>query len=216
MLQKWMGSIGGVMALLVSGAAFADTPKLHPLEKLCVTYELSGEMMEGQHEQCHRQWAYESYRLERTKIKVPGFNHTQSRTVVTIGPDIYSIDREAGTGTKMQNPVYDEMVKASRDNPEGLVSTYAEAMNMQATGETEEILGRYCKVYANPEMGEACMTDDGILLRMRMPQMAMTAVKVAENAGDSAIYDLPGKVRVTAGPALPQNMQEMMKQHQQR
>ncbi len=216
LMQKWMGATAGVLTLLGSGTAVADTPKLHPLEKLCITYEISGQMMAGEHEQCHRQWAYETYRIENTKISVPGFSQTQRQTVVTIGPDIYTVNTESGTATKTKNPMYERMVRMAKDNPDGLVSAYADAMGMQPTGKTEEILGRSCEVYANPKMGEACVSDDGIMLRMRMPQMTMTAVEVAEEAGDPAIYDLPDQVRVTEGPELPQNMQDMMKQYQQR
>ena len=78
----------------------AETPKFHPIEELCVSYKSSGQMMEGEALQCHRRFGHESYRIETTTIKIPGMSQTQKQTSVTIGPDVYAINRQAGTATK--------------------------------------------------------------------------------------------------------------------
>ncbi len=100
MTLRLIGASACALALLASPAMAADTPKLHPVEALCVTYQLSGQMMEGTNVQCHRQHGYETYRLETNTIKIPGMTRTTSSTTVTIGADVYAINREAGTATK--------------------------------------------------------------------------------------------------------------------
>jgi hypothetical protein len=207
-----IGLTGAFLALSVSCAAAADMPKLHPIEALCVTYEMSGQMMEGDSVQCHRHYANESYQIQNTTIKIPGMTQTQSQTTVTIGPDIYAINRQAGTATKTKNPMYDGMAKSEGMSP----ADYAHSMGMSPDGTSQEYLGLTCAVYRNPSLGEICMTDDGILLRMKMPQMTQTATEVRREEGDPAIYALPSQVRVTEGPDLSQGIQGLMKQYQQR
>lgn len=202
-----------VAAMLSAGAAAAgDNPKFHPIEELCVAYEISGQMMEGEALQCHRKHAYESYRVDSMTIKIPGMTQTQRQTTVTIGPDVYAINRETGTATKTKNPMYNDMVGSQGMSP----ADYAQSMGMSAAGTTQEYLGLTCDVYRNPSLGEICMTDDGIVLRMKMPQMTQTATEVKREPGDPAIYDLPNQVRVTEGPDMSQGIQGLMKQYQQR
>jgi hypothetical protein len=190
-------------------ATAADTPKLHLVEALCITYQISGQMMEGTNVQCHRQYGHETYRLETTKIKIPGFAQTQSKTTVTVGADIYAINRDAGTATKTKNPMYDGMAKSAGTDP----AEFLRAMGMSPTGTTEEILGLRCTVYQSTALGDMCMTDDGITLRSKMPSMTMTATEVRRDEGDPAIYALPGQVEVKEGPDLSQGIQGLMKQY---
>ena len=212
-MLKFIAPASTALVMLASAAAMADTPKLHPIGELCVAYKTGGQMMKGESIQCHRRNAYESYRVETTTIKIPGMTQTQHQTVVTIGPDIYTINQQAGTATKTKNPMYDGMAKSEGMTP----ADYARSMGMSPDGSTQEYLGIVCNVYRNPQLGEICMTDDGILLRMKMPQMTQTATEVRRgDAGDPAVYDLPNQVRVTEGPDLSQGLQGLMKQYQQR
>ncbi len=91
---------------------------------------------------------------------------------------------------------------------------YARSMGMTPTGVTEEHLGLTCSVYRSPSIGDMCMTDDGIMLRTKMPQMTMTATEVRRDEGDAVIYVLPGQVTVTEGPDLSQGIRGMIKQYQ--
>ncbi len=209
-MLKSICAIMGSLLLLSPAATAADPPKLHPIEALCVTYEISGQMMEGDSVQCHRQYANQSYQIQNTTIKIPGMTQTQQQTNVTIGPDVYAINRQAGTATRTKNPMYDDLAKAEGMSP----ADYAQSMGMSPDGTTQEYLGLTCAVYRNPSLGEICMTDDGILLRMKMPQMTQTATEVRREEGDPAIYDLPNQVRVTEGPDLSHGIQGLMKQYQ--
>jgi hypothetical protein len=184
-MMKWAPAVGFAALLLTAmPAAAADTPKLHPVEAMCVTYQISGQMMEGTNVQCHRQHGHETYRLETNTIKIPGMKQTTSSTTVTVGPDIYAINREAGTATKTKNPMYDGMAKSGGKDP----AEYPRAMGMSPTGTTEELLGLRCSVTRSPALGDMRMTDDGITLRSKMPSMTMTATEVRRDGGDPAIY----------------------------
>lgn len=209
-MGKWIVALLTGASLLTAAPGHAGTPKLHPIEALCVTYTIGGQMMAGDSIQCHRQYANESYQVQNTKIKIPGMTQTQSQTTVTIGPDIYNIDRAAGTATKTKNPMYDRMAKSDGMTP----ADYARSMGMSPTGASEEHLGLRCDVYQSQMMGNICMTEDGIMLRMQMPNMTMTATEVRREAGDPGIYALPGQVRVTEGPDLSQGLKGLMKQYQ--
>ena len=76
-MMKWAPAVGFAALLLTAmPAAAADTPKLHAVEAMCVTYQISGQMMEGTNVQCHRQHGHETYRLETNTIKIPGMKQT--------------------------------------------------------------------------------------------------------------------------------------------
>jgi hypothetical protein len=203
-------AIGGATAALTVGAAAAETPRLHPFEELCVAYATTGQMMEGNGNQCHRHYGYEAYRQETIRFKVPGMAQTQSHTFVTIGPEIYDVDPRAGTATKTRNPLYDALVKGGGKDPEAV----ARAAGMVPTGGSDTLLGLSCRLYAGQLLGEMCMTDDGIVLRLTLAGMSMTATEVQRGeSGDPAIYDLPGKATVIDAPPMPRGLQDLMKQY---
>ena len=129
-----VGLTGVFVALSVSFAAAADMPKLHPIEALCVTYEMSGQMMEGDSVQCHRHYANESYQIQNTTIKIPGMTQTQSQTTVTIGPDIYAIgDRCSHAEASLaEGEVFDGEVECPRHGAAFSLSS-GEALTLPAT-----------------------------------------------------------------------------------
>ena len=105
--------------------------------------------------------------------------------------------------------MYEGIAKSADREP----ADYAKAIGMSPNGKTEEHLGLPCNVYSNPQIGDMCMTEDGITLRTKMPNMTMTATEVRRDAGDTAIYDLPKQLKIQEGPDLSQGIQGLMKQY---
>ena len=189
------------MAACTAGEA---TPKLHPLEAACLSYEMTGQMQSGTVTRCHRKFGYEQYEIQNITIGVMGMTQTQNQHVITIGDTIYSIDLSTNTGTKTQNPMYESIVSAMEGkSPEEASAEFMTAMGMTATDQTKTIAGETCTVYQSAQMGTTCMTQTGLMLEqliMGMGQVA-TAVTVGDG-GEDANYTLYETVPITDGPDL--------------
>jgi len=192
--------------LVLACAASADPgwPKMHPLEKGCVTYQMSGQMQSGTVTRCHRNYAYESYEIQNVTIGLAGFSQTQTTHTITIGNTIYAINLATNTATKTENPMYDGLADALKNtSPEEMGAAFLDAMGMTPTGQTKTIAGETCSVYSSQMMGTSCFTPDWLLLEQSVMGMKQTAVSVDRSTGgDDANYTLYQTVSVTEGPDL--------------
>ena len=206
----------GVLCLAWGTPLIANdaTPRLHPTEKACVTYESSGQMMSGTTTRCHRDYAYEQYEIQNTEIGFAGITQQQNQHTITIGEWIYAIDLQTNTGTKTANPMYDGLVSALEDSSsEEMTATFMSAMGMNATGETKTIADTSCNVYTSMQMGSVCMTDGGLMLEQSFMGNTQTATNVSiGDGGDDANYTLYQTVPITDGPDLSNGLQGLMDQ----
>lgn len=191
-----------------------ETPRLHPTEKACVSYESSGQMMSGTTTRCHRDYAYEQYEIQNTEIGFAGITQQQNQHTITIGEWIYAINLQTNTGTKTANPMYAGLVSALEDSSsEKMSATFMSAMGMTATGETKTIADTSCSVYTSMQMGSVCMTDGGLMLEQSFMGNTQTAVSVSiGDGGDQANYTLYQSVPITDGPDLSNGLQGLMDQ----
>ncbi len=190
------------------------TPRLHPTEAACITYEMTGQMQSGTTTRCHRNWAYEQYEIQDITIGMAGFSQSQSAHIITIGDTIYNIDVAAGTGTQTTNPMYDSLVNnMSGASAEDLSAQFMAAMGMSPTGETKAIADTPCDMYASQGLGTVCMTDGGLMLEqsvMGMGQVA-TSVSIGDGGADEN-YTLYQNVTLTEGPDLSNGLQGLLGQ----
>jgi hypothetical protein len=211
-----------VLVLIAAPFAFAladDTPVLHPIEAVCISYELSGEMQQGTTTRCHRDYGYEQYETQNISIGFGGFSQTQNQHTITIGDTIYAIDLTTNTGTKTINPMYDDMVNAMQGSEPGeLGDEFITAMGFTPTGATKSIAGTTCNVYNSPMMGTACLTDSGLMLEQSIMGNSTVATDVSIGDGGSDVnYTLYQNVPITDGPDLSDmpSLQDLMNQGQQ-
>ncbi|MCI4643512.1 MAG: hypothetical protein MRY64_01885 [Hyphomonadaceae bacterium] len=194
------------MLAISAAPAFAnpDTPKLHPVEKACVTYEMNGQMQSGTVTRCHRDFGYESYEIQDVSIGFGGFSQTQTTHTITIGDTIYTIDLQSNTATQTTNPMYAGLADAMEDaSPEELGASFLEAMNMSPTGETNTVAGEGCTVYSSPMMGTACFTSDWLMLEQSVMGMGQSATSVDRTSGGAdENYTLYQNMTVSDGPDL--------------
>ena len=193
-------------AALLAGPAAAEsaTPKLHPVEKACVTYDLGGQMQSGTLTRCHRDFAYETYEIQNVSIGFGGFSQTQTSHTITVGDTIYNVDTKAKTATKTDNPMYDSLVSALQNSSaEDMGSAFLDAMGMTSTGTTKTVAGETCTVYSSQMMGQACLSSDWLMLEQTVMGMTQTATSVSrDTGGDDANYTLYQTVSVSNGPDL--------------
>ena len=209
-------AITAVAAAFFSATAQANdaTPKLHPTEAACITYESSGQMMTGTTTRCHRDYAHEVYEIVNTNISFAGITQSQNQHTITIGEWIYAINLETNTGTKTKNPMYDGLVSALKDSsPEEMTAVFLNAMNMTDTGQSKTVVGVSCRVYTSAMMGTVCLTDGGLMLEqsfMGSTQIA-TDVAIGESGADEN-YTLYQSVPITEGPDLSNGLQGLIDQ----
>lgn len=207
-----MGFVGVFWA--TSLMANDATPRLHPTEKACISYETSGQMMSGTTTRCHRDYAYEQYEIQNTEIGFAGITQQQNQHTITIGEWIYAIDLETNTGTKTANPVYSGLVSSLKNSSaEEMSATFMSAMGMTATGETRTVAETSCDVYTSAQMGSVCMTDGGLMLEQEFMGTTQIAVRVSiGDGGDDANYTLYQSVPISDGPDLSNGIQGLMEQ----
>ena len=190
-----------------------DTPRLHPLEAACIDYELTGQMMNGTVERCHRQYGYESFEIQNGTMTFGGFTQQQNQNTIVIGNTIYSIDLQKQTGTRTVNPMYDKLVaQLEGKSPEEMNETFMTAMGFTATGESKSIAGHDCRVFTSAMMGTLCMSSDALMLEQSIMGNTRTAtsVSVGESGADEN-YSQYTQVSITEGPDLskmPQGQQQ--------
>ena len=203
-------------AFSAQSSADDSTPILHPVEAVCIDYEMSGQMQQGTSTRCHRDFAYETFEIQETSIGFGGFSQTQNMHNITIGDTIYAIDLSTNTGTQTTNPMYAGLVVALQDtDPADMADAFIAAMGFTATGATETIAGATCNVYSSGMMGTMCLMDNGLLLQQSVMGNTQTAVSVSiGDGGDDANYTLYQTVPITQGPDLS-NLQNLMNPGQQ-
>ncbi len=203
-----------ILAGACSGPTIANdgTPVLHPVEAVCIEYELTGQMMNGTTTRCHRDYAYEQYEIQNMSIGFGGFSQSQNQHNITIGDTIYAIDLSTNTGTKTINPMYAGLVSAlDNQSPDEMGAAFINAMGFNQTGATKTIAQNNCNVYNAPQMGTVCLTDNGLMLEQSIMGNTTTAVSVTiGDGGADANYTLYQNVPITDGPDLSNGLQGLI------
>lgn len=204
-------ALGVVVAMAVPGIAFGGNPKLHPVEAVCIEYQLSGQMQKGTMIQCHRDHGYEQYQIQNVTIEVSGFKQSNEQHTITIGDTIYAIDLKTRSGTRIKNPMYERMAAALEGKSPGeMAGAFTTAMGLRPTGQTKKIAGRQCASHSSPALGELCLSEDGLLLEMSVMGNVTTAVSVSlGESGEAANYRLHETVPISEGPDLSK-LQKLM------
>jgi len=201
----------GVATMIAMFASVAQanesTPRLHPVEKVCVEYEHSGQMQSGSSTRCHRDYGYEIYEIQNLSMGLAGITQTQRQHNITIGDTIYAIDPETNTGTKTRNPMYDGIVRSvGESSVEELSEHLLSVMGMTPTGRSKSIAGETCIIHDSSMLGSACLTDGGVLLEQEVLGNTMRATSVTYDEGDDANYTLYRTAQITKGPDLSEGL----------
>ncbi len=207
-------ALGAAFALPVA-AANPDTPRLHPVDAVCIDYEHSGQMQSGTSTKCHREYGYEQYEISELTIGMAGFSQSQSTFTVIIGDTVYAIDTTANTATQTVNPMYQGIADAvDQAGSDSVSDAFLNAMGMTPTGQTQTVVGLTCNVYSSSMMGSACFTDDGLMLQQNVMGMQVTATAVAYDEGVSENYRRHETATITQGPDLSNGLGGLLDQLQ--
>ena len=214
-LTTAMAAISALAMPAVSASANSNTPKLHPVEKVCIDYTMTGQMMNGTTTRCHRDFAYEQYEIQDMTVGFGGFTQTQQSHVITIGETIYNINTATNTATQATNPFYSQMVSAlSNSSPSEMGAAFMSGMGFTATGSSKTIAGMSCATYSSAQMGNVCMTENGLMLEQSFMGNTQTATSVnVGSAGDAANYTAYQQASVSQAPDLSNGLQGLMDQY---
>ena len=195
-------------------ASKSTTPKLHPIEKMCVEYVSEGQFMNGTTISCHRKWAYERYEIVTTEVGVAGMTQTQNQHTIYIGDQIYAINLDTNTATQTTNPAYAGLVASMKNaTPEEMSATFIKGMNFTPNGEAKTIANMECNGYSAPQLGTACLTPEGVMLEQEFMGNTQRATSISFNkSGDNANYTLYKNVPVSEGPDLSNGLGGLMEQ----
>ena len=215
--MKFLGCLL-LIILTFSTIAHAESPILHPVEAACITYEMTGQMMNGTTTRCHREHAYEQYEIQNMTVGIAGLTQSQNTHTITIGDTIYAIDLDNNTGTQTTNPMYQSLVSSMQgQDPEEMSNAFISAMGYTPTGETKTIVNYDCLVYNSAQLGTVCLTTNGLMLEQSVMGNTTTAVSISVgDGGEDANYTLYQNVTISEGPDLSNmpSLQDLMNQSQ--
>lgn len=197
-----------------SSSSSSGTPRLHPVEKMCITYVSSGQVMNGTTTSCHRKWAYERYEIVYSEVGFAGITQTQNQHTIYIGDQIYAIDLDKNTGTQTTSPAYAGLAAAMRNSdPSQMSATFIASMGFTPTGESKTIANMDCDGYSAAQLGTACLTPEGVMLEQEFMGNRQVAESVTfSEGGDDRNYTLYQKVPITEGPDLSNGIGGLMDQ----
>jgi len=216
--SKILSAAAVLVTLAAPAVADPTTPKLHPVDEVCVDYTTSGQMQSGESTRCHRDFAYEMYEIMSMTIGIGGFGQTQNTHTITVGETIYNINLENNTATKTTNPMYQGMLNAlSGSSPEEMSAAMMAQMGLSPTGASQTIAGLTCNVFSSQMVGSVCFTDDWVMLEQSFMGTTQRATSVSYESGEAANYTLYQTMAVTDGPDLSNgiNLDDLMSQFPQ-
>ena len=209
-MHRTCTALACLLAAPLVSSADTNSPSLHPVNEVCIIYEMSGQMMNGTTTRCHRDHGYEMYELEDLQIGFGGFGQSQKAHRITIGDTIYAIDLKTNRATKTKNPMYDHIAGAlERDGAGQISDQFMTAMGYTPTGQTKTIAGQTCEVHTSQFVGSACLTNDLLSLEQDVMGNKMTAQSVSYGPGDASKYSLPAGMTVHDGADLSNGIPEM-------
>lgn len=205
---------GALFVLAGNSAADNSTPRLHPVEEVCIVYKSTGPMMSGTTTRCHRDYAYEVYEIQKLKIGFAGMTQSQNQHTITIGDTIYAINLDTMTGTQTANPMYEGLVSSMENStPEEMSAAFIAGMGFTPNGQSKTIAGTDCNVYTSMQMGTVCLTADGLMLEQEFMGTGQIAESVSiGDGGADANYTLYQTVPITEGPDLSNGLQGILEQ----
>jgi hypothetical protein len=183
-----------LLALAALPAAAQDRPPLHPSRDVSVTYRVEGGPAgPGGPMEMRLSWLNAERKL---RMDMPG---GQGWTVTELGTGAAFMVQDQARMVMQMPP------DPSRPNPA------TPPANMRFTrGGTETLLGQRCTVWTmrSPEgEGEACVTEDGVMLRSRGAAAgasgSMVATEVSYAAQDPARYRAPQGYQTMTMPGMP-------------
>lgn len=208
----------GLLMAGFSASAVHSSDRFHSIEKMCVSYQMVGQLVNGTIKRCHRNYAHEWFEIRDLETGIAGITQRQNEHTIVIGDKIYAIRPAQGTGTVTQNPMYQSFKDAlarSGNNIDAISQTFFNAMGFQATGETKTIAGYQCTVQSSQSIGKGCFTPDFVMLEQSFLGNTQTATKVSiGDDGGSENYDLWQKVSLSEGLDLRDgiNIEDLVRQ----
>lgn len=173
----------------------------------CATYEQTGGMA-GTVTECSRAWD-ESYSIEKLTMSMMGMTQSRNEHVIRKDGEILSWDRATKQGTRTKDPMHARLEERFGDSDMADVGAeMAEAMGYAKTGTSKTIAGEDCDVWANPQLGDICLTEDFIALEQSMSQGPMSFRRTATSVdrstdGEAANYTVPDDVTLRDPRAMP-------------
>ena len=197
----------------VSSDSGAAEQKLHPLETYTVKYKIEGNA-KGEKTQYSKDWGRTLCWKEVSEATMPGVGTVKkNEQIVTTIKDgeqwIYSINLDDNSGTKIKNPMFEEVSADMKGkDPKEFSEKFMTDMGGKVVGE-KVVNGEKCKIWDISGGAKACITEDLIMVESSVDlggiSVKETAVEVKRNSAEpDNICDL-GNAKI-----VETNIKEMM------
>lgn len=171
------GGSGGWSSSGGSSSSGEDVRR-YAIESAIVEYELSG-TPSGTETQVFDDYGAREASVRNHVVEIAGFRQETSTVSITEGPWITTLDDAERRATRIQNPLYEDLMRSVED---GDVEELGERMMRQMGGEkvgTEEVAGRTCDVWEVPVGNSRTWIWKGIPLKTEVTMGPMSSSMVA-------------------------------------
>ena len=211
-----------VLAVCLPGMLLhADSLRMHPLEKYCVTRQSQG-MMEGETIECSCEWGRMRYEIQDVSMKVGSMTMPNRQHLIQIGSEITTFNPDTRYGTVTRIPNFMALLEGA-ETAEGMsnMRRVMESTGSTFTEETKEVAGEECQIVLNPGIGDMCLSGDGIIMEFIVAGGTMTQVATnidKTTCGDMANYQVPPDVVLGDAPnpgSIMEQLEQMWQESQQ-
>ncbi len=197
--------LSAALLLSFSFVVTAQEFKRYGIKSGVIEYEVSG-AQSGTETIYFDDWGYREAKYTETELSFGGFSQMTKTLTILEGKTIYTIDLSTNTGTKMENPLFQNV---SDEDLQEIGERMMKQMGGEKTG-TEDVLGRTCDVWEIKQMRGKTWIWNSIPLKTEVNmgmQMNSAAVSIKEGEVQQDKLKVPEGITFQEGG----NLSEMMK-----
>ncbi len=162
----------------------ASNMKRYNLKKACIEYTVSGKMHSGTEVLYFDNYGAREAKFNTSKIKIAGFTQETRTATYLEGTWTYTVDLKTKTGTKMENPILQNLKgKSLQDTGKEMMVN----MGGKKVG-TEKILGKTCDIWEVKNLGTRTWVWNWIPLKTESKMAGMDMIILATKISTS--FDL--------------------------
>ena len=176
------------------------------IKKVCIEYKIIG-MGKGTQKVYIGDWGNEHLTILDVVMEMGPIKQRTHTATYLKGNKIYTVDLETNKGTVSENPMRKATnEKETKQTGEEFLKKFGKEL------ESEEFLGKTCRVFEMPDLGTRTLVWKNITLKsvtdMGPIKQTMTAVKIILDF-DEKIFNLPTNINFTDSPNFEDIMKKM-------
>lgn len=171
-----------------------------------IEYKISGQQT-GTETLYFSDYGNKEAKYTNTTLRLSGISVDTNQMTLLDGADIITVNFDTNTGTRIKNPIYDDLQEAAKQSNSDLTDIGKEMLKNSGgvyVG-TDTVAGQECEVWEVKDLNTTTCVWDGIALRTESDiagvKLLYEAISVSSDVDESK-FELPDGVNIVDGPNL--------------